>query len=113
MNAAQRVVQRKMELPLWTVVVALATVAAGPALAAWVAIQVADGNTGECVRGKQLADAARTQALAGPTDRERRAETALLTPGGDRAEELGALLAARAALDEARRRYPAPPPTGC
>ncbi len=113
MNAAQRVVQRKMELPLWTVVVALATVAAGPALAAWVAVQVADGNTGECVRNKQLADAARTQALAGPTDREREAERLLLEPGGDVKAERDRVLAARAEVDQARRLYPPPPPTGC
>ncbi len=105
--------QRTVQLPLWTAGVALATVAVGPFLAAVVAIRVADGNTGECVRAKQVADAARTQALAGPTDRERRAEQLLLEPGGDRAQELAGVLAARAEVDRARAAYPPPAPTGC
>lgn len=95
----------------WQVGVALATIAAGPLLA--VAVGGAYLDLADCLKDKTAADARRTAALAGPTDRERAAERMLLEPGGDPRAEAAAVREARAAVDRARAAYPPPTSAGC
>ncbi len=87
----------------------LAIVALGiSVVVGWKYLDLAD-----CLRDKTTADSKRTSALAGPTDRERAAERALLAPGGDPRVELAETLAAHDAVDRVRRLNPPPAPTGC
>lgn len=67
----------------------------------------------DCLRMAAAADSERTHALAPVTDAERAAERELLKPGGPHKAELDEVVRAREAVDEVRRRYPAPEPSAC
>lgn len=71
----------------------------------------------DCVADQQNADAKRTAAIAAATDRERRADAALVlgpTPGGPSGADLRRLdVEAREHTDSVRAANPPPPPREC
>lgn len=100
-----------VQVPKYVVGIVLVTSALSPCLAGAVAWKQVDFD--HCLRDQAAAQAARAAALAGPTDRERRAERVLLEPGGDRQAELEEVRQARAAVDRARTANPPVPPADC